>query len=69
MLPPLRLRNGVVLHSGSYDSPVLLLNEVFIDRWYEIGALPPPDANMLDIGANIGAVTLFSFTIASHPWL
>jgi FkbM family methyltransferase len=59
MLPPLRLRNGVVLHSGSYDSPVLLLNEVFIDRWYEIGALPPPDANMLDIGANIGAVTLF----------
>jgi hypothetical protein len=37
MLPPLRLRNGVVLHSGSYDSPVLLLNEVFIDRWYEIG--------------------------------
>jgi FkbM family methyltransferase len=58
-LPPVRLRNGVVLYSGSFDNPLLLLNEVFIDRWYEIGGVPPPDANMLDIGANIGAVTLF----------
>ena len=32
-LPSLRLRNGLVLHHGPYDSPLLLLDEVFIKRY------------------------------------
>ena len=39
-LPSLHLRNGIVLHHGPYDSPLLLLDEVFAKRWYEIGAKP-----------------------------
>lgn len=58
-LPPIRLRNGVVLHHGRFDSPLLLLDEVFLKRWYQTSEPPPPNACMLDIGANIGAVTLF----------
>jgi len=58
-LPPLRLRNGLVLHHGPYDSPLLLLDEAFIKRWYDIEARPPAHAVMLDIGANIGSVSLF----------
>jgi FkbM family methyltransferase len=58
-LPPLRLRNGVVLKHGAFDNPVGLLEEVFLDRWYENSASPPRDAIMVDIGANIGAVSLY----------
>jgi FkbM family methyltransferase len=58
-LPPIRLRNGVVLHHGKFDSPLLLLDEVFLKRWYQITEAPPPNACMMDVGANIGAVTLF----------
>jgi FkbM family methyltransferase len=59
LLPPLRLRSGLVLHHGALDNPLLALSETFINRWYEIDATPPPNALMLDIGANIGAVSLF----------
>src|SRR3977135_2502583 len=59
LLPPLRLRSGIVLNHGHHDSPFLLLDEVFVKRWYELAAIAPPGANMLDIGANIGAVTLY----------
>jgi FkbM family methyltransferase len=59
LLPPLRLRDGAVLYHGEQDNPLLMLDEVYVKRWYEIMAVPPPDANMIDIGANIGAVTLF----------
>jgi FkbM family methyltransferase len=59
LLPPLHLRNGFVLNHGKLDSPLLLLDEVYIKRWYEIGARPPLNATMLDIGANIGSVTMF----------
>lgn len=58
-LPPLRLRSGLVLQHGPLDDPVLMLDEVFINRWYEIDATPPPGALMVDIGANIGAVSLY----------
>jgi hypothetical protein len=37
-LPPLRLRNGVLLKPGEFENPVNpvgLLEEVFLDRWYE----------------------------------
>jgi FkbM family methyltransferase len=64
LLRPLRLRSGLVLNHGKLDNPLLLLNEVFIKRWYEIGAMPPVNANMVDIGANIGSVTLFWASIA-----
>jgi FkbM family methyltransferase len=57
-LPPLRLRNGIVLHHGPHDNPLLLLDEAFINRWYDIDARPPAHAVMLDIGANIGSVSL-----------
>jgi FkbM family methyltransferase len=59
LLRPLRLRSGLVLNHGKRDSPLLLLDEVFIKRWYEIGAKPPENANIVDIGANIGCVTMF----------
>ena len=58
-LPSLRLRNGLVLHHGPSDSPIPILKEVFVERWYEIGVYPPARATMLDIGANIGSVSLF----------
>lgn len=58
-LPSFYLRNGLVLHHGPYDNPVLMLEEVFIKRWYDVGARPPANAAMLDIGANIGSVSLF----------
>jgi FkbM family methyltransferase len=48
-----------VLHHGPFDSPLLLLDEVWIKRWYELGAIPPSGATMLDIGANIGSVSLY----------
>jgi FkbM family methyltransferase len=63
-LPPLRLRSGVSLNHGKLDNPLLLLDEVFINRWYRVEETPPPDANILDIGANIGAVTLFWATVS-----
>lgn len=59
LLPPVRLRNGIVLHHGRHDNPLALLDEVFVKRWYDLTASAPPGANMLDIGANIGAVSLY----------
>jgi FkbM family methyltransferase len=58
-LPPLRLRNGLVIEHGPLDNPLLLLDEVFVNRWYGVDAVPPAGAVMVDIGANIGGVSLF----------
>jgi FkbM family methyltransferase len=58
-LPPLRFRNGLTLNHGKYDDPLLLLNEVFIKRLYDFKTDAPPQANMVDIGANIGSVSEF----------
>lgn len=57
-LPPLRFRNGFTWFHGTQDQPILLFREIFIDRFYE-PLRARPDAVVLDIGANIGAVTLF----------
>ncbi len=56
--PPLRFREGFTLHHGRLDSPVSLLREVFGERQYRRHIERPLDGVMIDIGANIGAVTL-----------
>jgi FkbM family methyltransferase len=56
--PPLKFRNGFVWHHGPRDQPLLLFREIFIDHFYE-PLEAPPNAVVLDIGANIGAVTLY----------
>jgi FkbM family methyltransferase len=56
-LPPLRFRRGFVLHHGPGDDPVLLLHTVFARSEY--GALASRRSRyFVDIGANIGSVTL-----------
>ena len=57
-LPPLELRDGSTLHHGPFDEPVALFREVYVDRFYE-SLDAPRDAHVVDIGANIGAVTLY----------
>lgn len=57
-LPPLKFWNGFTWHHGEHDEPVLLFREIFIDRFYDpLDA--PAGAVVLDIGANIGAVSMF----------
>jgi FkbM family methyltransferase len=56
-LPPLHFRRGFVLHHGPGDDPILLLHTVFARSEY--GALATRRSRYLvDIGANIGSVTL-----------
>lgn len=57
-LPPFKFRNGFTWHHGIRDQPILLFKEIFIKCFYE-PLEAPPGAVVLDIGANIGAVTLF----------
>src|ERR1700749_386093 len=56
--PPLRFRDGLTLHHGRLDNPVSLLREVFGERQYRRHIERPRDGLMIDIGANIGAVTV-----------
>jgi FkbM family methyltransferase len=56
--PPLRFRDGFTLHHGRLDSPVSLLREVFGERHYRRHIQSPSEGVLIDIGANIGAVTL-----------
>lgn len=56
-LPALRFRRGFELHHGPGDDPVMLLHTVFAKSEY--GSLVRQRSPfLLDIGANIGAVTL-----------
>lgn len=56
-LPALRFRRGFVLNHGPADDPILLLHTVFARSEY--GALASGRSRYLvDIGANIGSVTL-----------
>lgn len=56
-LPALRFRRGFVLNHGPADDPILLLHTVFARSEY--GALNAGHSRYLvDIGANIGSVTL-----------
>jgi len=55
-LPPLKFRRGFVLNHGPADDPILLLHTVFARSEY--GALAGRFRYLVDIGANIGSVTL-----------
>jgi FkbM family methyltransferase len=56
-LPPLQFRRGFVLNHGPADDPILLLHTVFARSEY--GALASRRfRHLVDIGANIGSVTL-----------
>ena len=60
VLPPLRLRTGMTLYHGKWDNPLGMLREVYVDDWYRIdGQRSVSEGMMLDIGANIGAVSLY----------
>lgn len=57
-LPPVRLRSGLQLEHGPEDAPALMVFEIFQDGAYRRRLPCRPDGAVLDIGANIGAVTL-----------
>lgn len=57
-MPPLQFRHGFTLCGGRWDSPVLMLEEVFGDRIYRRQLTSNPDGVIVDIGANIGAMTV-----------
>ena len=57
-LPPLRFRRGFVLQHGSLDEPIQTFWEVFRDRSYRRHIEESRAGVMIDLGANIGLVTL-----------
>jgi FkbM family methyltransferase len=57
-LPSLSLRNGLIVKHGPDDDPITLLEEVFWRRCYRREVTEPRHGVMIDIGANIGLVTL-----------
>lgn len=57
-VPPLKFRGGMTWHHGERDDPVLLFRELFIDRFYE-PLCAPTNAHIVDIGANIGVMTMW----------
>jgi FkbM family methyltransferase len=56
-LPALRFRRGFVLNHGPADDPILLLHTVFAGCEYR-GLTARRSHYLIDIGANIGSVTL-----------
>jgi FkbM family methyltransferase len=56
--PALQFRSGLTLHHGPHDSPIGLLHEVFGQRQYRRHLHGPVEGVMIDLGANIGAVTI-----------
>jgi FkbM family methyltransferase len=57
-LPPLRFRSGFTVFYGPHDDPVSLLHEIFGERHYTRNVKLPTEGVMIDLGANIGVVTL-----------
>lgn len=57
-IPPLVFRRGFTLFHGPHDQPIMLLKEVFADRCYRKYLDSLRDGVLVDIGANIGSVTL-----------
>lgn len=49
----------MVWHHGPYDQPLLLFRELYIERLLPSVAAAPHAATIIDIGANIGAATLY----------
>ena len=64
-MPPLRFRNGLVVHSGPGDSAGFLFFEIFVNGCYRRGLPSQPGGDVVDIGANIGAFTLDA--ASRHP--
>ncbi|HEX5734941.1 MAG TPA: FkbM family methyltransferase [Blastocatellia bacterium] len=58
-LPTLQLRCGLNLHHTIADGPVALVLEIFADECYSQHFDFPREGVVLDIGANIGAFTLY----------
>jgi FkbM family methyltransferase len=58
-LPPLRFRNGFVWNHSAHDDPIEVFREIFVDHFYDPIPVPPAGATVLDLGANIGAVTMY----------
>jgi hypothetical protein len=63
-LPPLQFRRGFVLNHGPADDPILLLHTVFARSEY--GSLARRSQYLVDIGANIGSVTLDRASVPNH---
>ena len=57
-LPPLRFRSGLVIRHRSEDQPLLQFYEVFRQHNYRRYITEHKQGVMIDIGANIGFVTL-----------
>ena len=57
-IPTLQFRNGLVIHSGPTDSAAFLFLEIFANGCYREGLPATVDGDVIDVGANIGAVTL-----------
>ena len=57
-IPPLAFRNGLTWHHDPRDQPILMLEEVFSQNIYEPLEARAADV-VLDVGANMGAVTTF----------
>jgi FkbM family methyltransferase len=57
-LPSFEFRNGIILHHGPADDPVMLFHEVIIGGCYRRYLSRPLTGTLLDIGANIGITTL-----------
>jgi FkbM family methyltransferase len=57
--PPLRFRSGLIWNHGPYDQPILLFREIYVDGLLPSVADAPQGATVVDIGANIGAASLF----------
>ncbi len=56
-MPPLRFRDGSIWHHGPHDEPLLIMRELYSQGFYPTLGVPE-GADIVDIGANIGAVTI-----------
>ncbi len=57
-LPPLRFRRGFVLNHRPEDQSLVQFHEIFRDKNYRRCITEPDRGTIVDIGANIGTVTL-----------
>ena len=61
-MPPLRFRNGLIIHHSERDSAGALFFEVFANGCYRRGLPAVLSGDVVDIGANIGTFTLDAAT-------
>ncbi|HSF38971.1 MAG TPA: amino acid adenylation domain-containing protein [Thermoanaerobaculia bacterium] len=66
--PPFRLPNGLSVAHENPNETAYLYDEIFARRCYvRHGIALPPDACILDVGANIGMFTLFAHQECARP--